>query len=164
MNYRISSQFHLPFRVFPFVEELASNRIDVVIKIRADLPEENTSNNVIVKLPVPKNTTSCSCIMAYGVVGQLAEYKPLENIVHWNIKKFKGASEQVLRAKITLQEGPNLHARKEIGPISVDFDVPMFNCSNIQIRFLRVMERGKSYQPHRWIRYITLSKSYVCRL
>lgn len=33
MNYRISSDFHVPFRVQPFVEELGPNRIDVIIKV-----------------------------------------------------------------------------------------------------------------------------------
>jgi len=164
MNYRISTEFRVPFRLLPFVEEVGPNRIDVIVKVRADMPDDHNGNNVVIKVPVPKSTSSCSNEMDIGVVGQTAEYKSQENVVVWTIKKFKGGSEQLLRVKITLQDGSNPHARKEIGPISMDFDIPMFNCSNIQIRFLRVMERNKNYQPHRWIRYITLSKSYICRI
>jgi len=164
MNYRISTEYRVPFRLLPFVEEVGPNRIDVIIKVRADIPDDNNGNNVIVKVPVPKTTSSCSNEMDIGVSGQTAEYKPNEGVVVWTIKKFKGGSEQLLRVKITLQDGNNPHARKEIGPISMDFDIPMFDCSNIQIRFLRVMERYKNSQPHRWIRYITLSKSYICRI
>lgn len=71
-------------------------------------------------------------------------------MLYWSIKKFKGASEQFLRIKvniycyfaililhkITLQDGQNpAIAKKEIGPISLEFDIPMFNASNVQIRY-----------------------------
>lgn len=32
LNYRISGEFELPFRVFPFVEEIDEGRIDVLVK------------------------------------------------------------------------------------------------------------------------------------
>lgn len=35
--------------------------------------------------------------------------------------------------------------------------------SNLQVRYLRISETHKSYNPHRWVRYITQSSSYVCR-
>jgi AP-4 complex subunit mu-1 len=39
----------------------------------------------------------------------------------------------------------------------------MYVCSGINIRFLRVTERGKRYTPFRWVRYITEADSYVFR-
>lgn len=47
--------------------------------------------------------------------------------------------------------------KKEINAISLDFEIPMYICSGLTIRFLRVMEKGKSssYMPYRWVRYIT---------
>lgn len=33
MNYRMSTEFHAPFRVVPYVDEVAANRIDVSIKV-----------------------------------------------------------------------------------------------------------------------------------
>jgi AP-4 complex subunit mu-1 len=33
MNYRISSEFRVPFRLLPFVEEVGPNRIDVIVKV-----------------------------------------------------------------------------------------------------------------------------------
>jgi len=165
MNYRISSEFHVPFRVIPYVDELAGNRIEASIKVRADLPDVNSGNNVIIKVPIPKGAMSCQGIVEVGAIGQTVEYKQQEGVLHWSIKKFKGGSEQLLRIKIVMQDGQNTSiAKKELGPVSLEFDIPMFNASNLQIRFLRVMERNKSYQPHRWIRYITLSKSYIHRI
>jgi hypothetical protein len=46
---------------------------------------------------------------------------------------------------------------------SIDFEVPMYVCSGLNIRFLNVTERGRNYVPFRWVRYITHSDSYVFR-
>ncbi len=48
---------------------------------------------------------------------------------------------------------------------SLEFEIPMYMCSGMQIRFLKVFEKGKpSITPHRWVRYITHSDSYVFRV
>lgn len=39
-----------------------------------------------------------------------------------------------------------------------------YNVSNVQVRYLRIAETHKSYKPYRWVRYVTQSSSYVCRL
>jgi len=51
----------------------------------------------------------------------------------------------------------------DMGPISLNFEVPMYVCSGLAIRFLRVVELGRNYSPFRWVRYITHSDSYVIR-
>lgn len=33
MNYRISSEFHIPFRLVPFIDELSGNRLDISLKV-----------------------------------------------------------------------------------------------------------------------------------
>ena len=33
----------------------------------------------------------------------------------------------------------------------------------MQVRYLQIPKRDKSYQPYRWVRYVTLSNSYVVR-
>lgn len=40
----------------------------------------------------------------------------------------------------------------------------MYNVSNLQVRYLRIAETSRSYKPFRWVRYVTQSSSYVCRL
>ena len=54
--------------------------------------------------------------------------------------------------------------RKEIGPVSMSFEIPMYNVSNLQVRYLRISEQHKSYNPYRWVRYVTQASSYVCRV
>jgi hypothetical protein len=53
--------------------------------------------------------------------------------------------------------------RKEIGPVSLSFEIPMYNVSNLQVKYLRIAEASQNYNPYRWVRYVTRSSSYVCR-
>lgn len=46
----------------------------------------------------------------------------------------------------------------------MNFEIPMYNISNLQVRYLRIMEEAKSYNPYRWVRYVARSSSYICRL
>lgn len=45
----------------------------------------------------------------------------------------------------------------------MQFEIPMYNPSGLVVRYLRIAE-NKSYNPFRWVRYVTRSSSYVCRL
>eukprot|EP00455_Lapot_gusevi_P049589 TRINITY_DN705_c0_g1_i5.p1 TRINITY_DN705_c0_g1~~TRINITY_DN705_c0_g1_i5.p1 ORF type:complete len:127 (-),score=53.12 TRINITY_DN705_c0_g1_i5:134-484(-) len=114
---------------------------------------------------VPRTATSVSCELATGVVGQSTEYLANDRKVVWKIKKFVGGTEQTLRAKIVLSQAQqNNNIRRDIGPISMTYEIPMYNVSNLQVRYLRIMEQNKSYNPYRWVRYVTKSSSYICRL
>jgi len=163
MNYRITGDFRTPFRIFPFFELVSPYKVELIVKVRADIPETNYGGNVVVSIPVAKSTSSVGCELGVGVVGQSAEYDQKERKVTWKIKKFKGGTEQTLRSKITLNTASSNTVRKEMGPISMQFEIPMYNPSNLQVRYLRILE-NKSYNPYRWVRYVTRSQSYVCRL
>lgn len=58
MNYRITSDFQAPFRIFPFIDEVNSYKLEMTLKIRACFPKESTANYVILKFPMPKLTSS----------------------------------------------------------------------------------------------------------
>lgn len=75
-----------------------------------------------------------------------------------------GGKEHTMRARIVLSSSHTEGVRKEIGPISASFDIPMYNVSNLQVRYLRIAEKSKAYNPYRWVRYVTRSGSYVCRV
>lgn len=71
-------------------------------------------------------------------VNQNTECKYIE----WTINKFQGNTEQTLVTKITLQQTANISmARKEIGPINISFEIPMYNVSNLQIKYLKIEEQ-----------------------
>jgi AP-4 complex subunit mu-1 len=50
INYRITGDYRTPFRMFPFVEEISATQIELVVKVRADMPEQNYGANVLIKM------------------------------------------------------------------------------------------------------------------
>ena len=107
---------------------------------------------------------SCSLISAPGTGAANAEYTAADHKIVWTMKKFPGGSEQTLRCKVTLHKPCTTYIRQQIGPINMCFEIPMYNVSNLQVRYLRVADNMVGYTPYRWVRYVTQSSSYVCRL
>merc|ERR1719223_84447 len=70
MNYRITSDFRAPFRVFPFFELLSPYKVELIIKVRADIPDNKYGGNVQLVVPMPKHTSSVAAQLGVGVVGE----------------------------------------------------------------------------------------------
>lgn len=87
MNYRLTSEFRAPIRLFPFFEMVTPFKIELAIKVRADIPEQNYSSNLVISFPVPKATSSVSCDLGVGIVGHSSEYVAKEHRVYWRIQK-----------------------------------------------------------------------------
>ena len=169
MNYRISNFNKLPFRVYPTVDIVSADRVEVQIAIRADIPDQNYGSNMLVSLPLPAYSIRTVSSDAVGVAPGLAtsEHLATENRVVWHIKKLQGGSEVLCRARINLSQ-PVSHA-KLFSPVSLHFEVPMYSMSNLQVRYLRINEGGRfggspSNGPQRWVRYVAQSQSYMFRL
>nr|CAG8612418.1 12882_t:CDS:2 [Entrophospora candida] len=103
MSYQVSGNFGLPFRVFPSISDISddSNRIDVTIRVRADIPDNFIVNKCLVIIPVPRATLSVSNENLDGSIDQLAQYDNQSRKVIWTIVKFKGGTEQSIKIKIT---------------------------------------------------------------
>mmetsp|Transcript_81868 Transcript_81868/g.163489 ORF Transcript_81868/g.163489 Transcript_81868/m.163489 type:complete len:500 (+) Transcript_81868:83-1582(+) len=201
LNYRVTGEFQIPFRVFPVVEECAGSgglKLDVTVRVRADIPEAHYGANVVVRIPLPRATLGVTTDLGGGggglsagpkpAIGQTAEYVDQASAdggsggagsgggdagegggggsksVVWTIKKFPGSTEQSLRIRVTLSSPAQPATRKEVGAVSLAFEVPMYNVSNLQVKYLRIAEQGKAYNPYRWVRYVTQSSSYVQRV
>lgn len=67
-----------------------------------------------------------------------------------------------LITKIALDTPNATLYRKEIGPVSLQFEISSLNVSNFGIKSLTLIEKDKP-TPNRWVRYITQASSYVCR-
>jgi AP-4 complex subunit mu-1 len=164
LNYRITADYRAPFKLYPTIEESGTYKVDAIVVLRADIPEANYGSNVVIRLPVPRATVSVLAEFSVEMPGCHAEYNASEKKVIYTIRKFNGSSEISLRARITLDQPVTAAHKKEIGPMSMSFEIPMYNVSNLQVRYLRISETHKSYNPCRWVRYITQSSSYVCRM
>lgn len=189
MNYRCSGDYPTPFRVFPFIEEVMSSRLDLVLRIRADIPQNLYGSNVVVRIPVPKSTSrsgfplltsrssspsnfpsfifffrSCSADFAGNAAGQSFEFKAADKQAIWRIKRFGGGTEDTIRVKMMVANASSNATKREVGPVSIDFEVSNTTVTGITIKFLRIFERSKDYTPYKWVRCITYSNSYVCRV
>lgn len=166
LNYRITGEFKTPFRIFPAIEEVEPNKLEISVMIRAEIPNNHFGANVTVEIPLPRCTTvaSCNLISSPGSGPNHAEWIQRDGKILWTLKKFPGASEQTLKAKVSLSRACTTQIRREIGPINMSFEIPMYNVSNLQVRYLRIAENVPGYTPYRWVRYVTQSNSYVCRL
>mmetsp|Transcript_18984 Transcript_18984/g.27038 ORF Transcript_18984/g.27038 Transcript_18984/m.27038 type:complete len:495 (+) Transcript_18984:69-1553(+) len=166
LSYRMTGEFKTPFRIFPSIEEVEANKLEIAVHIRAEIPDNHFGANVAIEVPLPHSTTAatCSVVSTPGATGVNAEYVSQDKKLVWNLKKFPGCTEQTMRAKITLNGPCTSQIRREIGPINMSYEIPMYNVSSLQVRYLRIAENMPGYTPYRWVRYVTQSNSYVCRL
>ncbi|CAM6090870.1 unnamed protein product [Calypogeia fissa] len=164
MNYRMTQEFKPPFKVLPIIEEAGPFKAEVILTVRADFPSKVTANTVVLRIPLPRTTSRVSFDLEDGAVGQSTDFKEPIKTIEWSLRKIAGGSEHTLRAKLTLTQERNVNIRKEAGPISMSFTIPMFNASKLEVKYLQVVKKSKSYNPYRWVRYVTHSNSYVIRI
>lgn len=163
MSYRVTGDITQPFRVIPSIEVQSSYKAELTLRVRADIPTNTHGMNVTLKIPVPKSTTSLGVEFGVGAKGQTYEYKAPEKYVVWQVAKFQGGTEHICKVRFSTSAPITPATRKEVGPISMGFEVPMHNVTGLQIKALRIEERSESYNPQRWVRNITQANSYVCR-
>lgn len=164
MNYRMTQEFKPPFRITALIEEAGSYKAEVILKIRADFSPSVTANTVSVQMPLPSYTTRVSFELEAGAVGQTTDFKEGNRKLEWSLKKIVGGSEHTLRAKLTFTQESHGNITREAGPVSMNFTIPMYNASKLQVRYLQISKKSQSYNPYRWVRYVTQSNSYVARL
>eukprot|EP00771_Trimastix_marina_P001481 gnl/Trimastix_PCT/2560.p1 GENE.gnl/Trimastix_PCT/2560~~gnl/Trimastix_PCT/2560.p1 ORF type:complete len:380 (+),score=123.90 gnl/Trimastix_PCT/2560:268-1407(+) len=164
MNYRVMQDFRIPFRFIAYIDEVASHKLEILIKVRAEIPEERYAGNVQLRLPLPPCTTGVLMELSPGATDQEREYRESDKTVFWTIKRFNGGHEWQMLVKASLDSPVSPFVRKQVGPVSLDFEIPMYSCSNINVRFLHITESSKTYNPNRWVRCLTQANSYECRL
>ncbi|XP_072031792.1 AP-4 complex subunit mu-1-like [Amphiura filiformis] len=164
MKYGVSGELPsaLPFQLSATIEEVADKQaLDIQFHLRCDLPKSRSAVNVAISIPVPKATTDV--IPSIQGSGQSIEYKASERQTIWAIKKIAGGTDTTARLRLTLNN-LTTSSRLEVGPANLDFEIKDFVCSHLQIKYLKVFDRHNSYVPYRWVRYVSLSDSYVVRL
>eukprot|EP00277_Geminigera_cryophila_P004235 CAMPEP_0179419528 /NCGR_PEP_ID=MMETSP0799-20121207/8649_1 /TAXON_ID=46947 /ORGANISM="Geminigera cryophila, Strain CCMP2564" /LENGTH=475 /DNA_ID=CAMNT_0021193011 /DNA_START=3 /DNA_END=1427 /DNA_ORIENTATION=+ len=171
LTYRITSPFRPPIIVTPFLETQGPNGLDYIVRVRADFPAEKSAANVLLTFMLPPWASSVSVETAASPV---AAAKPLSPgraevdrktlSVAWLVPKLPGGSEVLLRAKMVLPTHTRASAcdLSEFGLVKVNFEMPMYLVSGLQIKYLDFVHAGKT-APNKWIRYLTQSLSYVGR-
>lgn len=166
LNYRVTGEYRTPFRIFPAIEETGPKSLEITVLARAEMENSHFGANVAIEIPLPRCTAgaTCSLMSSSNVSNSSAEFILAEKKVLWTMKKFPGGSEQTLKIKVSLDKPCTTQIRREVGPVNMNFEIPMFNVSRLNVRYLRIAENMPGYTPYRWVRYVTQSSSYVCRV
>lgn len=82
------------------------------------------------------------------------------------IRKLQGGAEVPFSCEIsliaaTLQSTERAWSRP---PISIKFQIQMFQASGLQIEYLKVLERKLGYDANKWVKYRTTGGQYQCRI
>lgn len=164
MNYRMTQEFKPPFRINALIEEAGALKAEVILKVYAEFPSNISANTIVVQMPLPKYTMRASFELEPGAVAQSTDFKEANKRLEWNLKKIVGGSEHTLRARLTFSQESHGNITKESGPVSMTFTIPMYNASKLQVKYLQIAKKSGTYNPYRWVRYVTLANSYVARL
>ncbi|GAV73640.1 Adap_comp_sub domain-containing protein/Clat_adaptor_s domain-containing protein [Cephalotus follicularis] len=164
MNYRLTQEFKPPFRINTLIEEAGSLKAEVIFKVYAEFPSSITANTIVVQMPLPKYTTRVTFELQPGAIGQRTDFKETNRRLEWGLKKIVGGSEYTLRAKLTFSQESHGNITKESGPVSMTFTIPMYNASRLQVKYLQIAKKSSTYNPYRWVRYVTQANSYVARI
>uniref|UniRef100_A0A6B2L449 MHD domain-containing protein n=1 Tax=Arcella intermedia TaxID=1963864 RepID=A0A6B2L449_9EUKA len=162
IKYKCSEAFEPPFKIFSYLEDPGPSQLDVIIRVSSEFPPELNANKVHLICKLPRSTVSASCELDPPETGTY-EFDNRSKAITWNLGKIKGAFSATIRIKLNLEDSVGNYKR-EVGPIGMDFEIPMYRSSQMQIRYLKAMENEKELKPYRWVRSITKAESYVARV
>eukprot|EP00210_Caulerpa_lentillifera_P005621 g5374.t1 len=161
MKYRCQDGINIPFKVLPAINEHGRTRVESSISVKSLFPASLFALNVVVLVPVPKNTSKCNIVVSSGK----AKYDASKAAIVWKIRRFPGGVENMLRADVNLVT--TLHEKKPWArpPISMQFVVPMFSASGMRVQYLKIVERkmGSMYKVDKWVRKICKSGDFIIR-
>jgi len=159
LSYRLTTNIKPLFWVEAIVDSHAHSRIEYLIKVRSQFKPRSVANNVKIIIPVPSDADTPKFRASIGEVS----YAPEKNALVWNIRQFAGGKEFLMRAHFGL---PSITTEEEASarpPISVEFEIPYFTVSGIQVRYLKVLENVLRYTALSYVRYITQNGNYQIR-
>ena len=159
MHYRLDTQVKPLVWIEARVEPHSHSRIEYMIKAKANFKRRSTANNVKIIIPVPEDADSPAFKTSIGQV----KYEPSKNAIVWTIKQFQGQKEYLMRAHFGLPSVTAEDAHESRAPINVQFEIPYFTVSGIQVRYLKIIEKS-GYQALPWVRYITQNGDYQIRM
>lgn len=157
MSYRLSST---QFLMKPLISVNCKtkvhkhSRIEILCSVKTQIKKKSTANNVQVIIPIPDDADTPKFFPEYGSV----KWIPEKSCIIWKLKTFPGGKQFHMKAELGLPAVDNNEEQFILKkPIKVNFSIPYFTTSGIQVRYLRINEPKLQYQSYPWVRYITQS-------
>ena len=158
LTYRLNTHVKPLVWVETNVEPVGS-RIEYMVKAKSQFKSRSIANNVEIFIPVPSDVDSPSFKASIGTV----TYIPDKDCIMWSIKQFYGSREYLMRAHFGLPSTTDRENTDWKKPIAVNFEIPYFTVSGIQVRYLKIIEKS-GYAALPWVRYITQNGEYQLRM
>ncbi|XP_015263911.1 PREDICTED: AP-4 complex subunit mu-1-like [Gekko japonicus] len=187
MQYQLADDIPsaLPFHLFPTVSHDDSGSHAVNVCLHLPVPKASLSRPGEAQWPLPLcpvetgsrtelHTQTPLLPLGFLLPPPPASPKELSNpeqtaalqsstkSIEWVVPRVQGGSQLSALFKLEVP-GLSRAVLRELGPVSLSFEVPAHTCSGLQIRFLRFTGTQPNL-PYRWVRYVTHSESYVIRL
>lgn len=136
------------------------SRIEIICSVKAQIKKKSTANNVEVVIPLPEDADTPKFTSEYGTM----KWIPEKSCMIWKLKTFPGGKQYHMRAELGLPAVDDQELDLLKKPIKVNFSIPYFTTSGMQVRYLRINEPKLQYQSYPWVRYITKSgEDYTIR-
>ena len=114
---------------------------------------------MVIKIPMPTSTANAKIQVGRG----RAKYEPGERAIVWRIGTFPGSTESTLTAAVDLIQTMRERKPWVRPPVTVDFQIQMYSCSGVQVRFLKVYDKT-NYQTQRRVSYVSKAGEYQLRI
>eukprot|EP00049_Salpingoeca_infusionum_P019068 m.360036 g.360036 ORF g.360036 m.360036 type:complete len:424 (-) comp18858_c0_seq1:211-1482(-) len=158
MSYRLNQNVKPLIWIESTIERHSHSRVEYKIKAKSQFKRRSTANGVNIIIPVPADADSPRFQVQMGT----CKYVPEKDCVIWSIKQFPGGKEFMMHAHFNLPSVES-EASEERPPIQVQFEIPYFTTSGIQVRYLKIIEKS-GYNALPWVRYITQNGDYQVRI
>lgn len=133
------------------------SKIEFKLNIQTNYKEKIISNFVEFEIPVPKNSQNFKIKCSKGS----GKYNPEKDCVVWKIKSIGGKKKASINCSLSVNSIAVDHSYKSI-PIMVNFEIPYYTLSGINVRFLKITEKS-NYHSMSWVRYIVRNGEFAMR-
>ena len=161
MSYRLNTRVKPLIWVDAQIEQ-RKTRVDYIVRARAQLKPRAIANNVRISIPTPSGVDT----PRFKCTSGKTSHAPDREVIVWKIKQFKAGREHVMKGHFNItstEKRPEGNENSVRRPISLQFEVPYFAISGLQVRFLKVVENS-GYEARPWVRYITEAGDYQIRM
>lgn len=145
------------------------SRLQIIVRLKSNYKKQSIANNVIVYVPVTNEYDTPSFKHNHGKVKIIAdEADSSKNYLVWKLKNLSGGKDYGLVAELQLPSTNALQKKKNEYysklPTRIEFQIPYYTTSGIQVKYLKVNEPQLGYKTYPWVRYITESgDNYVVK-
>ncbi|KAL7715030.1 AP-1 complex subunit mu-2 [Entamoeba marina] len=143
---------------FELMNYRLTSNVRQLIWVEASFRESISANGVHIRVPVPSDVFNPQFRSSIGN----CSYEPQNDCALWFIKVFPGNREYMMRASFELPSIRDEETSKEKKPVRVQFEIPYYTVSGLQVRYLKVVEKS-GYQSYPWVRYMTFAGDYCFR-